>query len=100
MTFEYEPLDGIYAGDSVFHVYYHSPIQNMEKDEDFKIERNFSPSALQDGFGDYATYINQSYITIRIPEGARVGVEYAFSLEIQTPCDNFTAIVPSVIIWP
>ncbi len=97
MTFEYEPLDGIYAGDSVFYVYYHSPIQNMEKDEDFKIERNFSPSALQDGFGDYATYINQSYITIRIPEGARVGVEYAFSLEIQTPCDNFTAIVPFVL---
>ena len=92
-----EPLNDIYVGDSIFYIYYHSPIQEMQIDEDFTIDRSFNDAALQDGFGHYTTRLNRSFFGIRIPEGARAGVEYAFGVNVETPCETFTVEIPFVL---
>ncbi len=97
LSLTYEPLNYIYVGDSIFYIYYHSPIQEMQIDEDFTIDRSFNDAALQDGFGHYTTRLNRSFFGIRIPEGARAGVEYAFNVDIHTPCGDYTATIPFVL---
>ncbi len=97
LSLTYEPLNDIYVGDSIFYIYYHSPIQEMQIDEDFTIDRSFNDAALQDGFGHYTTRLNRSFFGIRIPEGARVGVEYAFNVDIHTLCGDYTATIPFVL---
>lgn len=97
LSLTYEPLNDIYVGDSIFYIYYHSPIQEMQIEEDFTIERSFNDAALQDGFGHYTTRLNRSFFGIRIPEGARVGVEYAFNVDIHTLCGDYTATIPFVL---
>jgi len=97
LSLTYEPLNDIYVGDSIFYIYYHSPIQEMQIDEDFTIDRSFNDAALQDGFVHYTTRLNRSFFGVRIPEGARVGVEYAFNVDIHTPCGDYTATIPFVL---
>ena len=97
LSLTYEPLNDIYVGDSIFYIYYHSPIQEMQIDEDFTIDRSFNDAALQDGFVHYTTRLNRSFFGIRIPEGARVGVEYAFNVDIHTLCGDYTATIPFVL---
>ena len=97
LSLTYEPLNDIYVGDSIFYIYYHSPIQEMQIEEDFTIDRSFNDAALQDGFGHYTTRLNRSFFGVRIPEGARAGVEYAFNVDIHTLCGDYTATIPFVL---
>jgi len=94
---EYEPLGDIYVGDSIFYIYYHTPLQDMKIDEDFVMNRFFNSAALEDGFGKMSTRLNKSFFGIRIPETARAGVEYAFGVNVETPCETFTVEIPFVL---